>query len=227
MAIALARLGGIGVVHRNLGSRPGSRGGQGEALGVGDDRRAGDAGAGRACRRRAGADGVTASPAFPSRTKVAGSSASSPTATCVSTASPSALSPELMTARGSSLHRRGRRRGSRGDPPPPQDREAPGRGWGRRAARADYRQGHLEAHRVSRGDEGRPGAAAGGGRRGRRAGRARARRGAPRGGTDVLVLDTAHGHSSGVLGMARELKHRFDGIELVVGNVATAEATRR
>jgi IMP dehydrogenase len=44
-------------------------------------------------------------------------------------------------------------------------------------------------------------------------------------GTDVLVLDTAHGHSSGVLGMARELKHRFDGIELVVGNVATAEAT--
>ena len=41
----------------------------------------------------------------------------------------------------------------------------------------------------------------------------------------MLVLDTAHGHSSGVLGMARELKHRFDGIELVVGNVATAEAT--
>jgi IMP dehydrogenase len=43
-------------------------------------------------------------------------------------------------------------------------------------------------------------------------------------GTDVLVLDTAHGHSSGVLNMARELKRRFD-VELVVGNVATAEAT--
>jgi IMP dehydrogenase len=44
-------------------------------------------------------------------------------------------------------------------------------------------------------------------------------------GADVLVLDTAHGHSSGVLNMARELKRRFDGAELVVGNVATAEAT--
>jgi IMP dehydrogenase len=44
-------------------------------------------------------------------------------------------------------------------------------------------------------------------------------------GVDVLVLDTAHGHSSGVLSMALELKRRFDGVELVVGNVATAEAT--
>ncbi len=43
-------------------------------------------------------------------------------------------------------------------------------------------------------------------------------------GADMLVLDTAHGHSSGVLAMARELKRRFDG-ELVVGNVATAEGT--
>ena len=43
-------------------------------------------------------------------------------------------------------------------------------------------------------------------------------------GADVLVLDTAHGHSRNVLSMARELKHRF-GTELVVGNVATAEAT--
>ena len=44
-------------------------------------------------------------------------------------------------------------------------------------------------------------------------------------GADVLVLDTAHGHSVGVLAMARELKARFDGADLVVGNVATAEAT--
>ena len=44
-------------------------------------------------------------------------------------------------------------------------------------------------------------------------------------GADVLVLDTAHGHSVGVLTMARELKARFDGIDLVVGNVSTAEAT--
>ena len=43
-------------------------------------------------------------------------------------------------------------------------------------------------------------------------------------GTDVLVLDTAHGHSRNVLAMTRELKRRFDGCELVVGNIATAEA---
>jgi IMP dehydrogenase len=40
---------------------------------------------------------------------------------------------------------------------------------------------------------------------------------------DVLVLDTAHGHSEGVLAMAQKLKSRFD-TELVVGNIATAEA---
>jgi IMP dehydrogenase len=40
---------------------------------------------------------------------------------------------------------------------------------------------------------------------------------------DVLVLDTAHGHSAGVLEMARRLKARLD-VELIVGNVATAEA---
>jgi IMP dehydrogenase len=44
-------------------------------------------------------------------------------------------------------------------------------------------------------------------------------------GADVLVLDTAHGHSAGVVTMARELKARFHGVELVVGNIATAEAT--
>jgi len=42
-------------------------------------------------------------------------------------------------------------------------------------------------------------------------------------GADVLVLDTAHGHSQGVLDAARKLKGRFD-TELVVGNIATAEA---
>jgi IMP dehydrogenase len=42
-------------------------------------------------------------------------------------------------------------------------------------------------------------------------------------GVDVLVLDTAHGHSENVLTMTRMLKDRFD-VELVVGNIATAEA---
>jgi IMP dehydrogenase len=41
---------------------------------------------------------------------------------------------------------------------------------------------------------------------------------------DVLVVDTSHGHSQGVLGAVRELKGRFD-VPVVAGNVATPEAT--
>jgi IMP dehydrogenase len=40
---------------------------------------------------------------------------------------------------------------------------------------------------------------------------------------DALVLDTAHGHSRAVVEMARRLKETFD-VELVAGNVATADA---
>lgn len=43
---------------------------------------------------------------------------------------------------------------------------------------------------------------------------------------DVLVLDTAHGHSRGVIEMVRVLKERFPETQLIAGNVATAEATR-
>jgi IMP dehydrogenase len=42
---------------------------------------------------------------------------------------------------------------------------------------------------------------------------------------DVLVVDTAHGHSQGVLDMVRQLRRRFSDVDLVAGNVATAEAT--
>lgn len=45
-------------------------------------------------------------------------------------------------------------------------------------------------------------------------------------GVDVLVVDTAHGHSQGVLDAAADLRKRFPGVVLVVGNVATADATR-
>jgi len=45
-------------------------------------------------------------------------------------------------------------------------------------------------------------------------------------GVDVLVVDTAHGHSQGVLDAARDLRRRFPQVVLVVGNVATADATR-
>jgi IMP dehydrogenase len=42
---------------------------------------------------------------------------------------------------------------------------------------------------------------------------------------DVLVVDTAHGHAQGVLDMVRALRRRFPDVDLVAGNVATAEAT--
>jgi IMP dehydrogenase len=42
---------------------------------------------------------------------------------------------------------------------------------------------------------------------------------------DVLVVDTAHGHSQGVLDMVRQLRRRFSDVDLIAGNVATAEAT--
>jgi IMP dehydrogenase len=42
---------------------------------------------------------------------------------------------------------------------------------------------------------------------------------------DVLVIDTAHGHSQGVLDMVRTLRRRFPTINLIAGNVATAAAT--
>jgi IMP dehydrogenase len=42
---------------------------------------------------------------------------------------------------------------------------------------------------------------------------------------DVLVVDTAHGHSQGVLDMVRELRRRFPEVDLVAGNVATASGT--
>lgn len=41
---------------------------------------------------------------------------------------------------------------------------------------------------------------------------------------DAVVIDTAHGHSEGVMKMAKLVKETFPDIELVVGNVGTAEA---
>jgi IMP dehydrogenase len=43
---------------------------------------------------------------------------------------------------------------------------------------------------------------------------------------DVIVIDTAHGHSRGVLDAVRDTRKHFSGFELIAGNVATAEATR-
>ncbi len=53
--------------------------------------------------------------------------------------------------------------------------------------------------------------------------RARALRDA---GVDALVIDTAHGHSRGVLEMLKRVKQEMTGVDIVVGNVATAEAAQ-
>jgi IMP dehydrogenase len=42
---------------------------------------------------------------------------------------------------------------------------------------------------------------------------------------DVLVVDTAHGHSQGVLDMVRRIRRQFTDVDLIAGNVATGEAT--
>ena len=44
-------------------------------------------------------------------------------------------------------------------------------------------------------------------------------------GADVLVVDTAHGHSQNVLDIVERLRSRHPDVDLVAGNVATAEAT--
>ncbi len=44
-------------------------------------------------------------------------------------------------------------------------------------------------------------------------------------GVDVLVLDSAHGHSANIMRSVRLVKEKFPDIQLVAGNVATAEAT--
>jgi IMP dehydrogenase len=45
-----------------------------------------------------------------------------------------------------------------------------------------------------------------------------------RAGADVIVIDTAHGHSKGVIEGVRRLRATFPRIELIAGNIATAEA---
>lgn len=45
-------------------------------------------------------------------------------------------------------------------------------------------------------------------------------------GADVVVLDTAHGHTTSVVETLRALKQNFRGVEVVAGNVATAEGAQ-
>jgi len=45
-------------------------------------------------------------------------------------------------------------------------------------------------------------------------------------GVDVLVIDTAHGHSQRVIETVKALRKKFPEMQLIAGNVATAEATK-
>ncbi|AOR22531.1 IMP dehydrogenase [Clostridium taeniosporum] len=42
---------------------------------------------------------------------------------------------------------------------------------------------------------------------------------------DVITVDTAHGHSKGVLEAVKEIKSKYPELQIIAGNVATAEAT--
>ena len=43
---------------------------------------------------------------------------------------------------------------------------------------------------------------------------------------DALVIDTAHGHSAGVIRKIKEIRETFPDVTIIAGNVATAQATR-
>ncbi len=45
-------------------------------------------------------------------------------------------------------------------------------------------------------------------------------------GVDVVTIDTAHGHSKGVLDATRRIKKAFPDLDLIVGNIATPEAAK-
>lgn len=45
-------------------------------------------------------------------------------------------------------------------------------------------------------------------------------------GVDAVVIDTAHGHTKGVVGVLKDVKRAFPELEVIVGNIATPEAAR-
>ena len=45
-------------------------------------------------------------------------------------------------------------------------------------------------------------------------------------GVDALVIDTAHGHSMGVVKKVKEIREKYPDLDIIAGNVVTAEATR-
>lgn len=47
-----------------------------------------------------------------------------------------------------------------------------------------------------------------------------------RAGVDAIVVDTAHGHTKSVMEVSQAIRKKFPDLELVIGNIATAEAAR-
>ena len=45
-------------------------------------------------------------------------------------------------------------------------------------------------------------------------------------GVDAVVIDTAHGHSKGVVSVLKEVKNKFPDLDVIVGNIATGEAAK-
>lgn len=45
-------------------------------------------------------------------------------------------------------------------------------------------------------------------------------------GVDAVIIDTAHGHTKGVVTMLKTIKKRFPDLEVIVGNIATTEAAK-
>ncbi|MGC6430164.1 MAG: IMP dehydrogenase [Jejuia sp.] len=45
-------------------------------------------------------------------------------------------------------------------------------------------------------------------------------------GVDAVVIDTAHGHTKGVVGVLKEVKAKFPKLEVIVGNIATGDAAK-
>lgn len=45
-------------------------------------------------------------------------------------------------------------------------------------------------------------------------------------GVDAVIIDTAHGHTKGVVTVLKEVKKKFPDLEVIVGNIATAEAAK-
>ena len=88
----------------------------------------------------------------------------------------------------------------------------------------DHGQGHPEEARFPRRLQGRQGAPAGGRRRGRGADTTHRAELLVEAGVDLLVVDTAHGHSRNVIEMVRTIKTNYPQAQVLAGNIATGAA---